>query len=58
MEDNILDKSINNVSQYDFLKDIPWLKQSWLGNSFYEYLLAVATFVAMWAEYACSNFQE
>lgn len=36
------------LSQYDFLKDLPWLNIELFNNSIYSYLLSVASFLVIW----------
>jgi small-conductance mechanosensitive channel len=37
-----------DLSQYDVLKDLPWLEKVYAGNTVYAYLLTVITFVVIW----------
>ncbi len=37
------------LERFDFLKDLPWLEKSVLGNSVYAYLLTLGSFLFLWA---------
>ena len=43
-----MSNSTFDLSRYNFLKEIAWLRQSLLGNSLYSYVLALAVFALVW----------